>query len=115
MILMDLGQAASELHCSERWLANNLRAGRFPAKKIGRKWVLDDDDIAAILQICAVTPDGFSSDSPVSFAPGSSITKTTLRRISTKSSPPGGDGPRIRTLARRAEGQEYGRPGRCRQ
>jgi hypothetical protein len=81
MILMDLGQAASELHCSERWLANNLRAGRFPAKKIGRKWVLDDDDIAAILQICAVTPDGFSSDSPVSFGPGSSMTKTTLRRF----------------------------------
>jgi hypothetical protein len=81
MILMDLGQAAAELHCSERWLANNLRAGRFPAKKIGRKWVLDDDDIAAILQICSVTPDGFSTDSPVSFAPGSSMTKTTFRRI----------------------------------
>jgi Helix-turn-helix domain len=81
MILMDLGEAAAELHCSERWLANNLRAGRFPAKKIGRKWVLDDDDIAAILQICSVTPDGFSTDSPVSFAPRSSMTKTTLRRI----------------------------------
>ena len=33
MILLDLGQAAAELHCSERWLADNLRAGRFPAKK----------------------------------------------------------------------------------
>ena len=81
MSLMDLGQAAAKLQCSERWLANNLRAGRFPAKKIGRKWVLDDDDIAAILRICSVVPAGSATDSSASFVPGSSMTKTTLRRL----------------------------------
>ena len=82
MILLDLGQAAAQLHCSERWLADNLRAGRVPAKKIGRKWVLSADDIAAILQICSknhLPP--FSVDSSVSHAPPSSMTKTTLRRL----------------------------------
>jgi hypothetical protein len=35
MVLRGLSQAAAKLHCSERWLADNLRADRFPAKKIG--------------------------------------------------------------------------------
>jgi Helix-turn-helix domain len=81
MSLMDLGQAAAKLQCSERWLANNLRAGRFPAKKIGRKWVLDYDDIAAILRICSVVPVGSAADSSASFAAGTSMTKTTRRRL----------------------------------
>jgi hypothetical protein len=81
-MIKDLGQAAAELHCSERWLADNLRSGRFPAKKIARKWMLDDDDISAILQICSVNDArAFSVDSSVSTSPSSSITKTTLRRL----------------------------------
>jgi hypothetical protein len=82
MILLDLSQAAAKLQCSERWLADNLRRGRFPAKKIARKWMLDDDDISAILQICSVNDaPAFSVDSSVSTSPSSSITKTTLRRL----------------------------------
>jgi hypothetical protein len=82
MILLDLGQAAAKLNCSERWLADNLRAGRFPGKKIMRKWMLTADDISTILQICStnhIPP--FSVDSSVSHAPSSSMTKTTLRRL----------------------------------
>ena len=88
MSVRDLSQAAAELHCSERWLADNLRAGRFPAKKIGRKWVLSDDDIAVILQICSVNlASAFSIASSVSAAPPSSMTKTTLRRLQQSSGP----------------------------
>jgi hypothetical protein len=87
MILMDLRQAAAELHCSERWLADNLRARRFPAKKIGRKWMLGDDDIAAIVQICSVAPAAFSTDAAIGAAPSSSMTKTTLRRLQQSSHP----------------------------
>jgi hypothetical protein len=88
-MIMDLGQAAAKLHCSERWLADNLRAGRFPAKKIGRKWVLDDDDISAILQICSVNQaSAFSAHSSVSTSPSSSVTKTTLRRLQQRGRPP---------------------------
>jgi Helix-turn-helix domain len=88
MQLWDLSQAAAELHCSERWLADNLRSGRFPAKKIGRKWMLSDDDIAAILQICSVNHSfAFSADPSVSVAPSSSMTKTTFRRLQQSSNP----------------------------
>jgi Helix-turn-helix domain len=89
MILRDLAQAAAELHCSERWLANHLRDGRFPAKKIGRKWVLSDDDINTILQICSVNhASAFSADSSVGVAPSSSMTKTAARRLQQRSRPP---------------------------
>ena len=56
-MIRDLGEAAAEIGSSERWLADNLRNGRFPAKKIGRKWMLDDDDIdvlISVLQLVAV-------------------------------------------------------------
>jgi hypothetical protein len=89
MILMDLSQAAAKLHCSERWLADNLRSHRFPGKKIARKWVLTEDDIVAILRICSVNHgSAFSTDSSVSVAPSSSMTKTTLRRLQQSSHPP---------------------------
>jgi hypothetical protein len=82
MILLDLGQAAAKLQCSERWLADNLRSGRFPAKKIARKWMLSDDDISAILQICSVNESSkFSADSSNNAAALSSMTKTSLRRL----------------------------------
>jgi hypothetical protein len=80
-MIMDLGQAAAKLQCSERWLADNLRAGRFPAKKIGRKWRLSDDDIAVILQICSVNPTAFPTETALCAAPSSSMTNTTLRRL----------------------------------
>jgi hypothetical protein len=81
-MIRDLAEAAAQLHCSERWLADNLRSGRFPAKKIMRKWVLDDDDIAAILQICSVNQSSvLSADSSVGVSAASSMTKTTLRRL----------------------------------
>ncbi|MGZ4530434.1 MAG: hypothetical protein ACXVYA_12600, partial [Mycobacterium sp.] len=78
MILKNLQQAAESIPCKERWLADGLRSGRFPGKKVGRKWMLSDDDIAAILQICSVTPSAFSIDTELCAAPSSSLTKTTL-------------------------------------
>jgi hypothetical protein len=81
MLLMDIRQAAAKIPCSERWLADNLRAGRFPAKKVGRRWMLSDDDIIAILQICSVTPTAFPTNTALCASPSSSMTKTTLRRL----------------------------------
>ena len=82
MILRDLSQAATELRCTERWLADGLRSGRFPAKKIGRKWVLGDDDIAAILRICSVNQ---ATNCPIDDRPDvaatSSMTTSTARRL----------------------------------
>lgn len=81
MALLALEQAAAELNCSERWLADNLRAGRFPGKKIARKWMLDGDDIAAILQICSVKCASALCVDSSGHSLASSMTKTTRRRI----------------------------------
>jgi hypothetical protein len=81
MALIELAGAAAEIGCTERWLADKLRAGRFPGKKIGRKWMLSEDDIAAILQICSVSPSAFSTDITPCASPSSSMTKTTRRRL----------------------------------
>jgi hypothetical protein len=81
-MLKDLQQAAEAIPCTQRWLADGLRTGRFPGHKIGRRWMLSEDDIAAILQICSVNHrSAFSVDSFVSVAPSTSMTKTTRRRI----------------------------------
>jgi hypothetical protein len=82
MILRDLRQAAAELLCTERWLADGIRSGRFPAKKINRRWVLGEDDLAAILRICSVNQrtDRFIDDLP-GVAATSSMTTTTARRL----------------------------------
>jgi hypothetical protein len=55
-MLLDIPQAAARIPCTQRWLADNLRSGRFPGKKIGRQWKLSEVDIVAILEICSVTP-----------------------------------------------------------
>ena len=87
-VLKDLQQAAATIPCSERWLADNLRAGKFPGHKVGRRWMLSDNDISAILQICSVTPAAFFTDTALCAAPSSSMTKTTLRRLHQSRHPP---------------------------
>jgi hypothetical protein len=66
-----------------RWLADKLRSGEFVGHKIGRTWVLTEDDIEENIRRCAVNPKAVSSvdntnlDSPQS----SSMTRTTARRM----------------------------------
>ncbi|WP_155764407.1 DNA-binding protein [Mycobacterium colombiense] len=80
MNIYDLSEAAIKLHGNVRWLADGLRAGRFPGKKIGRKWVLSDEDIVTILEICTVNHTSeFSAGS--CGAASSSMTPTTARRL----------------------------------
>ena len=40
---------------SERWVVDQIRAGRFPARKIGRAWRMTDQDIADALDACRNT------------------------------------------------------------
>jgi hypothetical protein len=87
MSLMALSEAAAQLHCSKRWLADNLRAGRFPAKKIGRRWMLTDDDIATILQLCSVMPIAMANNCSAGRESSTSLTQTTLRRLQRSKSP----------------------------
>jgi len=80
MALHDLAQAAAIIRSTDRWLADGVRNGRFPARRINRKLFFTDDDIEVIIEICSITPSGLSGDAVDSTAP-SSMTKTTLRRM----------------------------------
>lgn len=46
-------EAAEQMGCSERWLIEQLRANRFPGRKVARRWRLTDQDIADALAACA--------------------------------------------------------------
>lgn len=43
---------------SERWVIDQIRAGRFPARKIGRSWRMTDQDVADALDACRPRSDG---------------------------------------------------------
>jgi excisionase family DNA binding protein len=45
-------EAAEQIGCSERWLIEQLRANRFPGRKVGRHWRMTDRDIADALDLC---------------------------------------------------------------
>ena len=55
-LLFTLDQTATVLGCKPRWLADQLRARRFPGRKVGRKWMLSEDDLDEIVRRCAVAP-----------------------------------------------------------
>lgn len=81
--LFTLDQTAQRLGCKPRWLADQLRARRFPGHKVGRKWMLTEDDVHEIVQRCAVVAEASqctgSATPPI--PQGSSMTRTTARRL----------------------------------
>jgi hypothetical protein len=81
MALIDLAQAAAKIGCTERWLADQVRAHRFPARKIARRLMFTEEDIDAILEICSVTPAAASTKTDLLGESQSSMTRTTRRRL----------------------------------
>ncbi len=75
--------AGPQWPCNVRWLADRLRSGEFVGHKIGRTWVLTEDDIAENIRRCAVKPEAvWSADTAGSDVPQStSMTQTTARRM----------------------------------
>ena len=65
-------EAARILGCKPRWLTEQVRKGRFPARKISRAWRFADDDITEILRITR------RDTGP---KPLTSLTPTTRRRL----------------------------------
>ena len=74
-------QAAAELGCSQRWLADQLRARRFPARKIARTWMFSQDDLEAIVALCAIDPIQLPEAAIRAASQTSSMTTTTARRL----------------------------------
>jgi hypothetical protein len=82
-LVYELDEAAVKLGKSERWLADKLRGGQFPGRKIGRTWKLAPDDLDEIVRLCAVALESAPpTDATNSVVPqSSSMTRTTARRL----------------------------------
>lgn len=75
MLTYSLAEAAERIGgCSTHWLANGIRAGKFPARKIAGKWRMTEADIAAVMDVVA---NPFVPPHPS----GLSLTRTSRRRL----------------------------------
>lgn len=83
-LVYELDEAALKLGKSERWLADKLRGGLFPGRKVGRTWKLAPVDLEEIIRLCAVAPEPAPPTDPAmcSGSQVSSMTRTTARRMS---------------------------------
>ncbi len=70
-------EAAAMIPCNERWLLDKLRAGGFPARKMGREWRMTLADINRAIEICAATTTSVQARALSSLAPE---TQRRLRR-----------------------------------
>lgn len=78
-ITYNIGDAAQRMGApSERWVVEQIRAGRFPARKMGRAWRMTEQDITDALDVCLnkVSPSG---GVPVQ---RSGLTATSSKRLS---------------------------------
>jgi excisionase family DNA binding protein len=53
---MRLEEAAALIPCTPRWLANQIRAKRIPARKIGGHWRMTEGDVEAALEAFSNSP-----------------------------------------------------------
>jgi hypothetical protein len=51
-----IAEAAEMIPCGERWLHDQLRAGKFTGRKIQRQWRLTRQDIENIVEACQFIP-----------------------------------------------------------
>jgi hypothetical protein len=74
-------ELAQRWNVSPRWLQDRFRSGEFPGRKISRKWFISDDDIAEILKRIAIPVNDAKIMRSLDAPTGSSMTKTTVRRM----------------------------------
>src|SRR5689334_7487265 len=79
-LVYELDEAAAAIGVSPRWLADQLRAGKFRARKIARRWKFSNEDLDEILRECAVSPRLGLSVNPAG-PHVSSMTTRTARRM----------------------------------
>jgi hypothetical protein len=80
--------AGQMMGCSERWLIEQLRANRFPGRKVGRHWRMTDQDVKDSLDVCAnnACPVGGKTT-----APAVGLTPTSRKRHLRRTEPGGTD------------------------
>jgi hypothetical protein len=72
-------EVAEQIGCSERWLTEQVRADRFPEKRVARHWRMTDQDVRYALAICANGGHSVHSE-PVASLSG--LTRTSRNRVS---------------------------------
>ncbi|WP_342342593.1 helix-turn-helix domain-containing protein [Mycobacterium asiaticum] len=79
----DLAEAAERIGgVSEKWLAAQLRAGKLPGRKVGRKWRMTIGDIETAVEIFRVTPHEVSPvRGPQEDSLNSGLTRNSRRRF----------------------------------
>lgn len=82
-LLYELSEAAVKLGTTERWLADKLRGGHFPGRKIKRRFKLAPDDLDEIIRLCAIAhrPTAPTDSANHAVPQTSSMTRTTARRM----------------------------------
>lgn len=61
----------------QKWVARQIRAGRFPARRVGRHWRMTAADLEAALEAIANRP---SRPAAEPAAPGTAVSAAALRR-----------------------------------
>jgi hypothetical protein len=79
----DLAEAAERIGgVSERWLAAQLRAGKLPGRKVGRKWRMTIGDIETAVDMFRVVPQSVPSERRENVdVDRSGLTRTSRRRF----------------------------------
>ena len=79
-VTYSLDEVAQSLACTTRWLTEQIRSGRFRARKIGRHWRMTDSDVAAALDACANDPLRPAADADV-MPMRTGLTRRSHRRV----------------------------------
>lgn len=78
-ITHDIADAAHRMGApSERWVVEQIRSGRFPARKMGRAWRMTEQDIADALDACRNTVTRAVEET----GQGSGLSPTSRKRLS---------------------------------
>ncbi|ALF00482.1 excise [Mycobacterium phage BoostSeason] len=79
LLTYPVADVARRIPCSERWLTEQIRAGRIPGRKVGRHWRMTEADIEAALESFRVAPE--SGRKSVAAERPFALTATSQRRI----------------------------------
>jgi excisionase family DNA binding protein len=66
-----LDEVAQSLGCTSRWLAEQVRAGHFPAHRIARHWRFTEANVEKIFAVCV---NGFSQPNDTTTASVPTVT-----------------------------------------
>ena len=80
-----VGEVATALGCTPRWLVEQARHGRIPARRIAKQWRFTDSDVRDILTLCA---NGFQSPAVAIAAPATGLTQQSRLRLATSNELP---------------------------